>query len=153
MRLIELFDRTVDWRWISDDEHPFGGLLQRAAAFTVGDIVYIAGFSPYPLGEPGTWMFGFIANIDGQWAENEIGTGGNELVVFSTVMEIIGEFLQESQPSVLLIGAMPNREGIYTRLLRRREKELNALGYSVEGAEPAQVPVYGSVVLFKLVKE
>jgi hypothetical protein len=153
MKLLELFERNADWHWLSPAEDPFDGMMERVAGFEVDGVQYIAGFGQYPM-EPGAYMFGFVANVDGEWKENEIGTGAsNAMLVFTTVMDIIGAFLQESSPPVLFVGSVPNRAPIYKRLLKRRETELNSIGYTLGEPQETTVPVYGHVVIFPLRKE
>ena len=147
--LLELFNRTVDWHWASDDENPFAGMIDKAATFNIGDIQYIAGFTP--MGD-GAFLFGFIANVDGEWRENDTGTG-NEMAVFGTVMEIIGDFLKTEQPPTLIFGGVPDRASIYGRMFKRREADLNAIGYSLGEPEEANFPMYGNVVTFPIIRD
>lgn len=146
--LLELFNQTADWNWLSDDENPFAGMMDTGAGFSIGDVQYIAGFTPM---FDDSWLFGFVAEVDGEWRENNTGTGG-EMLVFSTVMEIIGEFLKKSQPDTLLVGCAPERSGIYNRLIKRRESELNDIGYEVGEQRDDVFPGYGNVVIFPISK-
>jgi len=146
--LLELFDRTVDWHWMSDEENPFSTMVTKGATFEIGDVQYIAGFTP--MGD-GAMLFGFIANVDGDWRENDTGTG-NERAVFGTVMEIIGEFLKTDQPPTLLFGCVPDRANIYGRLFKRREADLNGIGYSIGEPYEDTFPIYGNVFIFPITK-
>lgn len=156
MKLTELFDRTADWKWLSPNENPFSMFMPRAAGFTINDIFYMVGMGPYPaLPDPfnDAWMMGFAANIDGEWEENEVGTSGNEFLVFSTIMDVVGTFLQENSPDALILGAKPERERIYQSLVRRKARDLENIGYVPHGREEATVPMYGHVVLLPLVRK
>lgn len=153
MRLLELFNRTADWRWLPVQLNPFPGMFQHAAGFEVEGIEYAVGIGQIPL-LPGldTHMMGFAAKVDGEWEEDELGSG-NEILVFSTVMDIIGDYLKKKSPQVLVLGAKPHREKIYNRLLRRKADELDDAGYVQYGRMEDDFPMYGRVVLLPLVRK
>lgn len=152
MKLLELFNRTAEWKWLSNADNPFPGMFEYAASFVVNDITYVVGIGPLPI-IPGfdAYMMGFAARIDGNWEEDELGTS-NGLLVFSTIMEIIGEFLQKHNPDIFLFGAKPHRENIYNRLLKKRAKDLENIDYVPYGRIESNFPMYGSVVLLPLVR-
>jgi len=154
MTLLELFNRTAAWEWLSVHNNPFPGMFQYAAEFHIGDIRYVVGLGRQIPIIPGfdTHMMGFAAEIDGQWEEYEIGSG-NEFLVFSTIMDIIGDYLTKKKPQILLLGAKPHRERIYTRLLSRRKNDLDNVGYVPYGRMEDDFPMYGRVVLLLLVRK
>lgn len=145
--ILELFDRKAEWSWVNPSDTPFA-MMNKSASFKIGDVEYIAGFGELM---PSSWMFGFIANVDGEWKENKIGTG-NEMLVFSTIMQIIEDFIAQESPNELMVGGLPERERLYTRILRRNEKKINDAGYDLDGPVKSDFPFYGKVSLFTLSK-
>jgi len=149
MTLLELFNRTAAWEWLSAHNNPFPGMFQYAAEFHIGDIRYVAGLGQEIDVIPGfdTHMVGFAADIDGQWREDEVGSG-NEFLVFSTIMDIIEKYLTKKKPQILLVAGDPHREEIYTRLLKRRKNDLDRVGYVLYGRME-----YGSQFILLLVRK
>lgn len=154
MKLQELFDRTIDWEWLRGVENPFHGMGRETAGFTIKDVKYYVTLGKIPLlDDVDTHMMGFAARVNNKWEEDELGTG-NELLVFSTVMEIIGDYLNRKSPEVLLLGAKPHRERLYIKFMKRRNKELANIGYIPYGKiEERNFPPYGHVVLLPLVRK
>lgn len=145
MKLLELFNRTAPWEWADDNMF---GHTDVEAHFEIDGVQYVAGFADMF----GSHIFGFVSNSGNGWQENDTG-GGNELMVFSTIMDIISNFVTQYHPDELAVGGVPSRERIYTRMLKRKESEIQAAGYELTGPEQTTWPGYGNVVMYTIRKE
>lgn len=144
MKIFELFDRTVPWEWADDNTF---GHTDVEAHFEINGIQYVAGFADMN----GEHIFGFVSNSGDGWEENNTG-GGNELMVFATIMDIISKFVTNFQPTKLTVGGIPSREQIYARLLRRKLPQIEGAGYKLTGPQHTTWPGYGKVSLFIIQK-
>jgi len=148
MRLVELFDKVVKWEWRSKP-----GLFHTWADFTIGpEGQYSVGFSDevingvrelYSKNEDAQFL---LQGIDGkdkvvsvefalkakvssygdEWSEVKHGvTGtGNAYAVFSTVINIIEDYLKNNPAKYLrIVAEEPSRRKLYARMVQAMSKK------------------------------
>lgn len=145
-------EKAADWEW---NRNPI--LFSAEAIFKINGIKYLVGFSRSPFGESmDAWMTGFAvdteqgATLRDRFKEDMFGSGGNELKVFRTAMDIVADFIRKRNPEEMHIGAVPRRERIYSRILKKFEPEIEKGGYRIAEPEYTVFPPYGRVVIFSL---
>lgn len=112
MQLKELFDRRSDWYWSKNLED------YKTATFPVGDKIYDVTFEEDREGE---WWVEFGLKKEGAHKKKFDVTGsGDELLVFTTVLGVIEEFIQRLKPTELSFNAAePSRQKLYKRMVQR----------------------------------
>lgn len=160
VKLVELFDRHVDWEWTTFMGNP-------AAAFEVDGVQYIVGFNEYdsmvtmgggmfpPLKYRDVTLAGFAANIDGQWRQDDVGGNNPRAVsqVIFTFLKILETYIQQERPKVLAIPAVTDRERVYAQIAKRVGQRAGELGYEEGEKEEATFPHFGRSVVFYFVRK
>ena len=138
MRLLELFQNIAPWKWKGETQ----------AEFEAGGNSYHVQFIFLPSGEDGVG-FGMINPETGKYEEGNTGTGSG-LLVFSTVMDIIKEYVKRENPESLLIPAVVERERLYTRMVT---KIAPSLGYELSDRQASQQGAHGKVVFLTITRQ
>lgn len=125
MRLneIESLIEAVDYNWVYDT----------SAKFKVNGMIYNVDFIPISNTDLDAYDVEFSA-VHGPRFNNSGMIGQSSIQVFSTVIQIIGEFISNQNPDMLVFTGdkSQNRVGVYTKLLGKFEDQLADKGYSVE---------------------
>lgn len=135
--LTELFDSPVKWKWTSKSVNYW------AAEFWVADkYLYVVTFDK----NIKAWELVFVLDVIKEPGESDslrerlpIGrthnTGtGNQLQVFSTVLDIAQKFLKEVKPNILIFsGSKSSGKGdLYKMILVKLDNILKPMGYMWE---------------------
>lgn len=130
----ELFDSSLGYEWTHKSDSYW------EAKLIVDGIEYLItatqeeGFidkdtkAPVPL-----WELSFGLTSDGFSGTKVIGTNGNEMAIFATVLTAFKEFLSTVKPETFAISASKqneNRFKLYQRMAKRMAQELAGMGYS-----------------------
>ena len=111
MILLEVLNKSVPFNWTDAS----------TAVFMAGDVEYTVVYQPDHISYdgPGYYM-DFYARGGKVRATQGITGTGNELVVFSTVVEITKQFVQKERVQILAFSAHePSRVKLYDALVRR----------------------------------
>ena len=110
MRINELFDRPVEWELATSRSDVY------EYEFRLEDKLYYVDFED-PV--DGVWRFNFGFMSGGEGQTGIMGTG-YEYEVFSTVIEIVQDFLQRVNPNGLMFTAKElSRKKLYNRMIKR----------------------------------
>ncbi len=128
MLLNELFDKPNKWQWVNQSN------TNATALFQVGEVLYQfdaaltwgqTDSNDNPI--PDTWHLSFEpvegSEIDPEreYGEQYGKTGtGNEQLVFTTVVDIIKDFMKQYSPHHIgMTAEEPNRRTLYLRMFKR----------------------------------
>lgn len=116
MKLLELFDTPVNYKWTVDDPE-YGG----QAEFKIGRLLYIYTIADerLPSGES-SWFIEFAAINDGRTAQYTNTGTGKQFLVYSTVLQLTREYTEKNGSRPLMFSADDDgRRSIYMRMLRK----------------------------------
>jgi len=114
MLLIEVLKSPVPWKVREHRPDYFD------ATFIINNIKYITRMSAFLDAGPQEWDIEFYPDLDRPTRERyNILNLGNELQVFSTVLDIIQKFIKEYHPPIVSFSAhQPSRMKLYNRLIK-----------------------------------
>lgn len=131
-RIDELFQNTIPYNWtVKSDKYweatfDVEGTRYLITATREDDYINDADEDvPY-------WELSFGLQSDGFSGTRVIGTNGNELAIFATVLAGFKEILVACKPDIIGISASKensNRFKLYQHLAKRMSPELSTLGY------------------------
>lgn len=135
-QLNELFDAPETWEWESH------GQTEHYANFEIGIYSYAVAFEAYDQSDKKGWQESWEISFSQQRSEggersfNNTKTG-NEFAVFSTVIAIIKEWLQEYEPMQFYFGGHKGqgKGALYQKIIKYIARAIRDLGYSVEQTE------------------
>jgi len=116
MRLREIFDSSVNYKWITNDDKSAVAqfVITKPGRLFSKKIKY--GFDAFNYGN--AWKIAFYQIVNGQKVYSKTGTGG-EKEVFSTVIDIMKDFLGTHQVNSIIFSAEDsNRQSLYKRLIK-----------------------------------
>ena len=136
MRLVELFNKVADWEWES-----LPGTMQNTAVFSVEEYTYKVTFDDnvYAGSDPDIMPYitmedplitDVIFSLKGARQQTgkyptDITGSGNEFIVFSTVKNIINEYMNKHSPDYLHFEAQqPSRKKLYRRFVKNLSKRV-----------------------------
>jgi len=129
MKLLELFDKPTDYKWIKKTDTLWKG------EFIAGELEYsfTADFITHHEEAGMVWEIFFanesaLGNLLGKYKST--GTG-NEVAVFSTVMSMIQDFANTISPDTIIISAA-NDEPSRVKLYARMAKRAGLMGYELD---------------------
>lgn len=110
--LNELFDSKVKYK-----------LSGNHGSFTIGDVKYRIDFDPAGPAEFDDWSVVFAA-VNGKNLDAGITKTGNEIRVFTTVINIIEKFVKQNKTDTLIFTAKePSRVALYRKMAKRFGKK------------------------------
>lgn len=152
MFLVELFDKALPWQWV---QSPKQVVIKSADFYTpkeqhmVVDFIYKR--QPDEARDPNKVNrveVEFCSKDKSGWCETDITGKGEELPIFSTVLEIVDAFLTEFPHVELTFTAStsePSRMALYDRLVKRmapnatsRPPAYGEKRYDIPAREPRQ---------------
>ena len=118
MLLRELFDKPTPYEWTSKDPH------QWTAEFEINNIKYeFVAYIPNPYPEEDDEVeieIEFFHRLPNGAPTFKVSGVGNQHQVFTTVVDIIKDLIDQTKPDVIIYSATePNRARLYHRMLTR----------------------------------
>lgn len=105
MKLQELFDKPLPWKWVIRTLSSWDALFDASTG---------EGYIDFKQSYPGDWSIAF--SIDGN---EEVSGEGDEFKIFSTVVDIIKDFIEENKPTKIRFEAKESsRIKLYNRLAK-----------------------------------
>ena len=132
MKLCEVFDSKTDWKWTTKSSTYWEARMkinEHEYKFDI-ELIYDDTLTDhYKIENPleNSWAVQFILLKTGnEYVRSHSITGtGNELQVFTSVLEMIHEFVNEQHPTALVFSAsQPSRIKLYDKMVSRLSQKV-----------------------------
>lgn len=116
MRLFEIMNKPLEWEWTIQHSD------NQSAEFIVGEMTYTVFFKLSEAREMGEYWHVSFSVTGGEFRANraDITGSGNAFAVFSTVLNILQDFIQNENPNQLILSAKEkSRRKLYDRIAKK----------------------------------
>ena len=130
MRLNEVLNTVIDWRW--DSSVPSPQMRSAIAKFEIGESQYLVSFTTtHKASDEGEEyiaseiVFAYRESSRAKW-RTDITRSGNALAVFGTVKAVMDQYIAKAKPEAIYFSAdkfEPSRTKLYSRFARSLEKQ------------------------------